>query len=45
MKFVMIAFVASAVLALVALAAPPREPRVKMEVQKASVIRVVARSS
>lgn len=45
MKFVMIAFVASLVLALIALAAPSPRPAAKAEVQKASVIRVVARSS
>jgi hypothetical protein len=44
MKFVMIAFAASLVLALVALAAPSSAPKTQTEVRGDTVVRVVARS-
>lgn len=46
MKFVVYAFVGSLLLALIALAAPQRTPKpTGPEVQDATVVRVVARSS
>lgn len=45
MKFVVYAFVGSLLLALIALAAPQRTQKPTPEVQNATVVRVVARSS
>ena len=44
MRFAVIAFVASIVLALVALAAPSRRPAMEAEVRKDTITRVVLHS-